>query len=593
MEQNQTPAPRKGPYEKTLVEVAEAERKRLADDPNIASIGYGLKFVGGKPQMRAALQYHVRRKITDEKEMAEIGTQRIPEKVEGYETDVLVVEIGREAACPGSNSPTGERGGRKEDPLVGGTSTTSLSDFHSIPTGYGTLGGLCFDMASGDAMALSNAHVYGDDIGADVIQPWLPGEEYLEASIKYLFCGGPLAHLFFWTAPSPLTGILTTAAAGAWVAAAASDAEDPSRWGQRVGAVPPPGSMTDREEIHIEAIPPRLPFPGRHWKTRTDWKYERHASTGSTSEGTAEDRENEHVLFGKRVFTDRPVYRPGSRVRICAQIFSRRDTPAERFVTANCFPISQPERNVQRVLHAGDEFCARIDKKFPEIYPTICHSGFDWQVQGVTQMVFPIIKPRFQFTSPAASSVLHPAGQASNPSGVNALRIPEPDPLWITCPPSTRVQVKVYHFNDPVTVRAFAANGSLVDDAISGPQQRVVHALDLEGLEIVRIEVSGGGGEGFLAEICVNKWPVQLPGREVREGWYSGFLDLGNSEPEREWAVAVVSQTLDDTPTGGDPVQAARRLGGIVDSSNIVETETCVCTLLHDHTFRVVPAVIE
>lgn len=52
-------------------------------------------------------------------------------------------------------------------------------------------------------------------------------------------------------------------------------------------------------------------------------------------------------------------------------------------------------------------------------------------------------------------------------------------------------------------------------------------------------------------------------------------------------------QTLDDTPTGGDPVQAARRLGGIVDSANIVETETCVCTLLHDHTFRAVPAVIE
>ena len=56
MEQNQTPAPRKGRYEKTLVEVAEAERKRLADDPNIVSIGYGLKFVGGKPQMRAALR---------------------------------------------------------------------------------------------------------------------------------------------------------------------------------------------------------------------------------------------------------------------------------------------------------------------------------------------------------------------------------------------------------------------------------------------------------------------------------------------------------------------------------------------------------
>ena len=52
-------------------------------------------------------------------------------------------------------------------------------------------------------MALSNAHVYGSDIGNDVIQPWLPTDEYLKAALEYLFCGGPLAHLFFWTAPSP------------------------------------------------------------------------------------------------------------------------------------------------------------------------------------------------------------------------------------------------------------------------------------------------------------------------------------------------------------------------------------------------------
>jgi hypothetical protein len=593
MEQDQIPSREKGGYEKTLVEVAAEETQRCAEDPNIAAVGFGLKFVGGKPQIRAALQYHVLRKLGGDKDIAAAGSSRVPDRVGGYETDVLEVEIGRPATCPGSNSPTGERGGRREDPLVGGTSTTALSDFHSIPTGYGTLGGLCFDSATGDAMALSNAHVYGDDVDSDVIQPWLPGEEYLEATLEYLFCGGPLAHLFFWTAPSPLTGILTTAAAGAWVAAVASDAEDPSRWGQRVGAVPPAGVRTDREEIHLEAVPPRLPFPGRRWKTDTTWKYERHTTAGSTSEGTAVSRENEHVLFGKRVFTDWPVYKPGARVKICAQIFSRRDTPAERFVTATCFPLADPERSVQRVLHAGDAVCARIDKKFPDIFPTVCHRGFTPQVDGVNQMVFPIVAPKFFFASDAGASRLHPAGDAANPSSLNALWIPDPKPLWITCPPSTQAEVSVYHFNDPVTVRAFAANGDVVDQATSGPERGVVHTLELKGLEIVRLEVSGGGGEGFLSEVCVNKWPVHVPGRIVREGWYSGHFDLRSAEPEGQWAVVVVSQTLDDTPTGGDPVQAARRLGGIVDSANVVETEFCVCNLLHDHTFRVASATIE
>ena len=99
--------------------------------------------------------------------------------------------------------------------------------------------------------------------------------------------------------------------------------------------------------------------------------------------------------------------------------------------------------------------------------------------------------------------------------------------------------------------------------------------------------LTGGGGEGFLAGICVDKRPISLEDRKVQSRFYTGTLRLGRTEPPGTWGVVVVSQSLDPTPTGGDPVDAARRLGGIVDSSNVVATGECACTVLFDDTFDV------
>ncbi len=332
-------APKRLPIE----EVAAAESRRLASDPNVACVGFGLKFVRGKPTFEVAIQYHVRAKLASDDAIRQCGSQPIPKNVEGYKTDVLPWVIVRRTACPSSNSPTGDRGSRTEDPLVGGTSTTVLGDFHSFPTGYGTLSGICFDSSTGEAMALSNAHVYGDDIGNDAVQPWLAGGAYAGGAFLWLICGGPLSHLFFWTAPSPLTGILTGLAAGAWIAGIASDAEDPSRWGQRTGPVPAPGTKTTRERIRLEASVPHIPFPGRSWSAKTKWDYTRVTTAGSTNATITENRPNEHVLVGKRVFTDRDVYQGGDTVRICAEFW----TPAgnkspERFVVAHSFPVKDP-----------------------------------------------------------------------------------------------------------------------------------------------------------------------------------------------------------------------------------------------------------
>jgi hypothetical protein len=576
------------PKRPPLADVAVAEAQRLTGDPNIVCVGIGLKLVRGRATLRAALQYHVRTKHVSDAEIRSAGSQSVPALVHDYATDVIQWTVDRPMACPADHKPTGDRGGDKEDPLVGGTSTTILGDFHSFPTGYGTLGGICFDSATGASMALSNAHVYSEETGNDVIQPWLPMSEWLESGLKYLFCGGPLSHLFFWTARSPLTDILTGAAAAAWVAAACSDAEDPSRWGQRTTAVPSAGALTDRERIHVEAEVPHLPFPGRHWQAKARWDYTRHTNVGQTTGSIEAARENEHVLVGKRVFTDRDTYHGGDRVTICAQLWTRADRqPIEHFVVAHSFPIADPSRLVRRVLLPGD-LCARYDANLEKLRKPHCLHGFQPQVDGLLEMVFPIVAAPFVLFCEAGVTVLHPAGAPDNPSGVAALRIPPARPLNVACPPSTYVEIDLYHTATRVRVAAYSANGTRIDQGETTDEHGVLQKIRLIGPEIVRLVVEGGSGEAYLANLCVDKRIIDVDRWKARSLYYNGSFDLGLREPAGKWAVVVVAQTLDDTPPGGDPVSAARRLGGIVDSANIVETGECACSILFDHTFDVV-----
>lgn len=580
-----------GPKRKPLEHVTAAESKRLAADPNIVCVGYGLKFVGGKPTLEVALQYHVRTKLASADDVRQLGSEPIAAEVEAYKTDVIPWTIARRSGCPSDKRPTGDRGSRKEDPLVGGTSTSILSSFQSIVTEYGTLGGICFDASNGASMAISNAHVYGSDIGHEAIQPFTPTSSYVGGALEWLACGGPLSNLFFWTAPSPLTGILTAAAAACWAAAAASDAEDPSRWGQRTGPVPAPGVTTQREQVHLEAEVPRIPFPGRHWSAQTKWGYTRFTSAGSTNVSTSVTRSNEHVLIGKRVFTDRDTYGGGDTVRICAEIW----TPAgernpERFVVATSFPVEDPSRIVQRVL-LPNAICGRIDYDNDPTRTPICVNGFAPQVAGLTAVNFPIVAAPFVFIGSDSSALLF-AGAPGNPSGVTALRLPART-LIFACPPSTHVQLKVFHGGKSVQATAISANGNKVDQVSTAATAGVVQTILLTGPEIVRVALDADGGEAYLAEVCVDKRQISVEKWKGVSNYYTGTFPLAVNERDGKWAVVVVTQSVDDTPTGGDPLTAASKLGGIVDSANVVETGECACEILFDATFDVSTAILK
>ncbi|QGN00135.1 hypothetical protein [Methylocystis parvus] len=572
-----------------LDHAAAAEGRRLAADPNIVSVGFGLKFVGGKPTMEVALHYYVREKLAADDAIEQRGSEKVPPQVEGYKTDVLLWKIARANACPDSKRPTAERGSRREDPLVGGTSTAILGGFSNILFHYGTLGGICFDAGNGAAMAISNAHVWGSDLGTEAIQPFPPVSDYVGGAIEWLACGGPLSHLFTWTAPSALTGVLTGAAAAAWVAAAASDAEDPNRWGQRVSPIPAAGVKTTRERIQLVAKLPRIPFPGRHWSSKAMWDYTRDTTAGSNNVMTDEARSNEHVLVGKRVFTDRNVYSPGDTVGICAQLWTLAgERDPERFVVAHSFPIRDPGRVIQRVLRQGAA-CARLDRALDEGRQSICIHGFPHQVAGVAAVNFPLIAAPFVVIGEDSSELLDPG--PNNPSGVSALRLPK-RLLAIACPPSTHVDLSLFHRGAAVRVRAISANGAAVDQAVTPPDPDVAHRLRLTGPEIIRIELDGRDGDGFLAEICVDKRMIGVEKWKGVSTYYGGSFPLPRNEPDGKWAVVVISQSLDNTPTNGDPIAAARKLGGIVDSANVSETGECACEILFDATFDVAAPIL-
>jgi hypothetical protein len=568
-------------HEPTALEHAAelANRERL-EDPNVVCVGYGLKFREGRPTWEVALQYYVHEKLADEEAITRAGSTPVPGEVA---TDVIELQVAHPQQCPPDRgAPTGGRGGRQENPLVGGTSSTVLSGFHSFPTGYGTLGGICFDGPGGvtgprgAAMALSNAHVWGTSVGADVIQPWLPIDEYVEAVVKLLACGPAESFILDTTVPSPLTAILAAGAAAAFAAAIASDAEDPSRWGQRVGAVPSPGVTTESETVSIRTEIPERPFAGR--------RYARETTAGTTHEHITADRENEHVLRGKRVWTERLQYHGGERVRICAELAtSRADNADDYFVVAHCFPTRDADRVTHRVLRPGR--C-----RPPRELKPICFRGFSEPAAPNQSATFPIHEGPFAFDGTRPGRYRGPWPQGG-PETLTILQLP-PSPVRLLCPPCSRLEIELFHTFRPVEVTAFNSAGDAVAQAATGTQQNQPMQVPLHAHEIVAAEITDGGGEGFLVGACAHPGAHHDDQHDkehgIRRFTYTSVLDLELGERPDEWGVLLSVQTVNASPMGADPVDAASNLGGITASANMSDPVTCGVVMLLDHVFNVI-----
>jgi len=562
----------------TLVEACKLENTRLADDPNVLCVGFGLRRRKGKIVEEVCLTYRVYSKFTKESEIKAAGSKPIPKEIHGYPIDVLLIKESRPSQCPDDpGAPTGDRGSRQENPLVGGTSSTVLSDWHSFPTGYGTLGGICFDRSTGDEMALSNAHVWGEETGKDVIQPWMPVDEYLEAAVKLFLCGAT-AYLFDLVVPSPATIGLGAAAAGAWIAACVSDEEDPARWGQRETGAPPAGERTERESIRLRADVPPVPMAGRAYTTKTTWDYTRITDQGDKSASVTEDRRNKHVLMAKRVWTDESQYGRGSQVHICAELITQYSHKLQDFmVVAHCFPKSNPEDVYKRILKPG------LYKVYHE--KTWSFYGFPPPAKPREQTALPVKVDAFQIGATEATYFAGPM-PIGYPNPVTSLHIPA-NGLYCTVPPCTKVIVKVLHTNQPIMVEAFNAADLKTGQATGTDDQGVVQELTIDTFEITTLKITGGGGEGYLLGITAEQTYTSDYHQKFQHLYYRGTLDLGVEMDPDEWGIVLYVQTVDNSGKDSDPIDAAKNIGGIVTSANI-SIIGCAAIMLLDHVFDVI-----
>lgn len=560
-----------------LEELAKRVDEEWADDPNVVGVGYGVKVADDEYTEGQALRFVVREKFQTESEIRAAGSEPIPESIEGVPTDVVV----NDATTSIGSFPVGDRGTTIEEPLRGGVSTSPLGDFLPFPTGYGTLGGLCYQ--DGDLMALSNAHVWGDEMGADIIQPFLPIGEYVEATVKLWACGPLIAYLSEGETPSGLTTVLAGAAAAAWTAAAASDWKDPHRRGQEATS-PGADERTVEERVTLEAEPDDLALPGVPYEADVSWEYVRETDRDTYAHGVDETRTNEHVLVRKHVWTDAGEYEPGETAEIRGLVeTTRASSPEEYHVVAHLVPENDPARRVTRVLRPTE--CERS--------PYRCVSFGREKVDN-----------RMESPYEVGPLTIHTDGKAyfrqgtppvTETGGPAVLQFPH-EGLEIDIPPSARAQVRVFGFGGtPIRLRGFDADGDRVDEDTTSQAADREHRLTVEGDPLERLTVSGGSNEAMLIEVCLQRAgevpPVESAREESEVFCYRGEYTVDTDEEPGPWRALLSVQTVDTVGPAADPVEAARTIGGIEESrlaGTTLKPAACAITLLLDDVFDVI-----
>jgi endonuclease G len=151
----------------------QAAVRQVADeylrDPNITSVGIGLKTVEGKPTDELALQFTVGKKVGLEN-LESVTSRPIPESIDvnglTLPTDVVERDFQTHPVAVETDVKSDRK--RRLDPMVPGV---SIGNIHSTA---GTLGCLVKENAGGETRVLSNWHVlHGDDgnLGDPVSQP--------------------------------------------------------------------------------------------------------------------------------------------------------------------------------------------------------------------------------------------------------------------------------------------------------------------------------------------------------------------------------------------------------------------------------------
>ncbi len=580
-----------------------------SNDPNIKHISWGLGKSNGKLGKGVCIIFSVYQKTSSERVLQALGTKKIPDSIEGIQTDVMVNNPKKHASAAGS------RGDVVADPLNGGWSTSNADNHTVWINSWGTIGILCTDNDSGDLMALSNWHVWADggEEGDTIIQPGIPrAGDHVEGVTKVLACGPLITSLLEWETPDPIAAGLYGAAAAAAIAAAASDYRDPSRRGQDA-TIPDPSEKTIFEKVIVDTQYHDLPIPGTPFKVDVKWDYTRQTDGKAYNHVVSENQINAQFLLGKYVTSDKQWYNPGDEAEIYAAIWDYQPRPCDAY---------------HLVAHLVSE--KRPDVAYPvALHPTKCPKKMPWyppKQNDAKKLCYDFgeLKPGTKFPykydfdwllcyEMNRKDLIITDWQTSGGGGNRGELMIGQRGLEFHHNPCSGVYITVVAFtSQPISAKAYDHHGALIGTVNSSGISGDIQELKIEGDGISRVIVTGGGGEGVVMKYCVDTdianektttlstevlKRLQVAHVKFKEHehvhvksnrcCFKGKFRIPPMEPKSKWNIYLTVQNVNHVPQGTEPVLAAEIIGGHILAAPTAQIAGCAFMMLGDHVFDI------
>ncbi len=525
------------------------------DVANIVKIVPALKTKKGFVYSETlVLGFCVREKLSPEV-LNQLGYEPIPAEIEGIQTDVIVTD-----SRPNDGTVhTKDTRSQMFDTLAGGMAVGN-ADRGS----YGTLGMIVFSLEDNRPLGLTNEHVLVFDtdgqVGDEVQQPRFFLNS--QVSIDPADCC-PNGQLHYRPVENVVIDVAVGIYAACVIAAGLSDDIDPHRRGQEA-TFPDEDERTLKEVVKVDMNYPEIPFPGRPFKMKVKWDYERQTDRRSLTHSVDEIKKNQHYINVQELLTDKLIYSRGSVVTFYALLSAEKGKKScdNYFVTAAA--LSPSHRIAYKIILKPFNVKEKVKAGHP-----LLKINKDKSVRKCIS--FDKQRPGSRFTR-----VKNIDGLLFNVSGFIAyfVAIPESGNVGMKFPhqgmkvhfssPVKEVFIKgSFKSADGVTVKAYK-NLEEVGSAFSN---QTPHSIHISAASITHIIISGGNNFAMLEEICIIKG---------MEGFciYKGQLTLAPGEELGIWNTYLFAQTKNDVPVGTDPLIAAQTIGGLPVTNNFSEGGT-------------------
>jgi hypothetical protein len=548
--------------QRSISTVAFEQGRLRSRDPNICAVGYGVKLRAGSPVAVSpdpCLVFFVRRKLASQAEVALQGTWPIPPVVDGFPTDV--VELGTPVAAASDRTPpAGSRGTRVGDPLVGGVATSSLGSAASGPGGFGTLGGLAFDTASSEPVVLSNAHVWGQAVGTEVIQPVI-ASAVLGTPSSPATLTAPVATVLSRIPPGLVTPVVFANAVAQTVLVTGGD-DDLLPQGQAAAPVAA-DVRTESDQVTVSAPAASLPPAGRKLSPSLSVEYRRVATTTVLDAALAVSPPQGRLLAGRRLFTNGAAFSGSQVINLYAEIIPAATSgPAtaasSHFILVLLYPLLAGGRFVPRVL-------APTSRQTPTAVTT-SFQGFPAPAR-LGPALLPETVGDFTVDGDSGGSFVPPP--AGLPAGTFALALPGGQ-VRLFVPPSTEVKLDI----DLTAIVGFSSQalnsaGETVAAGTVGSGTGGRSLVTLAASEIAEVRLTSAMGAKLVGVTSKRASPETSPplcyaATVVASDLAAIFMG--------RWAATLMVQSLD---------------GGVPESANVIETAIGSPSLIADCTFDI------